>query len=359
MYNDKLNSAFDQLDSIWEEAWNKEKQSKSLQLYQDQATSIKPSTEVVINGHIVNLETPFMAPQEFIAKIPPNISGIYIIQYCNPKHELPVYYVGKSVDMRLRTRVHFLQCPKRDAKLLHNTIRAHYNTNKDWFKIAVLCYAPPEELSSLERQYIKQLQVFGQGTGLNLTNGGDGGSGGKVSAQLYSKIIKALKETEASIEDIARAADCNQNIIDRINQGTHWRSAQADYKHDADGAPIPIRSEEERRRIGRNSHRLSVGKLWQVIQSISSADGNTTQTVLGAAKTKIDAFRAFVLPAQKAFGTDQDAILRTQGTFRKGGGSSTFRAKDGSIRKYIPRVVSIEPMPVSWQTIFGETNSIK
>lgn len=362
MYNSRLSSAFDQLDRIWEEAWNREKQSKSLQLYQDQATNAKVGTDAVINGHLVTLETPFMSPEEFMNKIPPNTPGIYIIQYRNPGHEFPAYYVGKSVDMRMRTRVHFIHCPERDSRLLHNKIRAHYETHKDWFKIAVLSFTTRQTLPNLERMYIKQLQVYSrkdQGIGLNLTRGGDGGRGGKVSAQLYSKIIKALRETEASISDIARATECDQNIIDQINQGIHWRSMQSDYEHDPEGCPIPIRSEEERRRIGSNNQRHLIGKLWRVIQRVTHANSNITQTVLGEAKTKIDAFLAFVLPTQKALGTDQGAILKTLGTFKKGGGSATFRAADESIRKYIPIAVPTETAQVSWETIFGEPDSIK
>jgi hypothetical protein len=69
--------------------------------------------------------------------MPKRTSGIYLIKYKCPEYGAQ-YYVGKSVDIRYRTHVHFNLCPMRDSKLLHNKIREHYKGNPERFSIAIL-----------------------------------------------------------------------------------------------------------------------------------------------------------------------------------------------------------------------------
>ena len=208
----------------------------------------------LINGVSVNLMREFQHPDQLRDCLPSRTAGIYLIRYIHPKHGAQ-YYVGKSVDIKYRTHVHFNRCPERDSNLLHKKIKAHYKcTTPERFSIAVLEESTDvEALNDLEKHWIKTLNTYhlvNKTNGLNLTQGGDGSGKAKVTPEVYNIIIDKLQNTTLSFNDIAHPGedaiyDLDRNIVRLINRGEHWLST-GDRQY-------PIRSQEEVGEIGRKS----------------------------------------------------------------------------------------------------------
>lgn len=190
-----------------------------------------------INGIEVVLKRNFQPPVKLIKDVPKRTSGIYLIKYECPDSG-PQYYVGKSVDIAYRTHVHFIKCPAKDSKLLHNKIKAHYKSNPERFSVAILeeCSAI-DELNKLERYWIAKLNTchaHNETGGLNLTLGGDGSGTPRVTPEIYNKIIKELKRDPSdpewkTVTDIAAYVVAPEKALSRktiyyVNNGQHYLS---------------------------------------------------------------------------------------------------------------------------------------
>lgn len=213
-----------------------------------------PVDEVTINGEPVVFVRNFQPPEQLM-NLPKRTSGIYLIRYNCPENG-PQYYVGKSVDIAYRTKVHFIKCPDRDSVLLHEIIQKYYKSNPERFSIAVLAEnIPGDDLSDLEKEWIKNLHTFfysNKTRGLNLTHGGDGGGHAKVTVELFNKIVAELQrskddpewKTQTEIADIYLATtkddgsktDVVKTVV-LINKGEHFLCTDADLD-------FPIRSVE-------------------------------------------------------------------------------------------------------------------
>jgi hypothetical protein len=184
----------------------------------------------------------FQSPEQLMNNLPKRTSGIYLIRYNCPENG-PQYYVGKSVDIKHRTHVHFDLCPLRDSRLLHEIIRKHYKSNPERFSIAVLAEnIPGDNLSDLEIEWVEKLHTFfysNRTRGLNLTYGGDGGGHPKVTVEIYNKIVAELQrpkddpewKTQTEIADIYLAStkdDGSKTDVDKtvilINHGEYFLS---------------------------------------------------------------------------------------------------------------------------------------
>lgn len=203
--------------------------------------------ETILSG--ITLKRNFQHPDQLISSIPSRTSGIYLIKYEHPE-DGPQYYVGKSVDIKYRTHVHFDLCPLRDSRLLHLKIKRHYKqTVPERFSIATLEEGVAiEELNELEIHWIKTLDTYhlaNKTGGLNLTRGGDGGGRGTVTPKIYMSIIDMLENTEKAIADIAREHKIDRKNVYLINHGWHWLST-------SDRA-YPIRSEEQNKEYGQRA----------------------------------------------------------------------------------------------------------
>jgi hypothetical protein len=203
---------------------------------------------VTINGvDDIHLAKGFQDPDQLIASEPKRASGIYLIEYNSPTDGFQ-YYVGKSVDLPYRTYVHFNKHPERDSKLLHNKIAAHYTSEPERFKIAILEYNSRDYLCEQEKHWIETLNTYNKTNelgGLNLTRGGEGGNGGKLTPEMYMSIINMLENTEEAEAAIARKHGINRKNVYLINHGWHWLST-------SDRA-YPIRSEEQNKEFGKRA----------------------------------------------------------------------------------------------------------
>ena len=91
-----------------------------------------------INGVTVSLKRNFQHPEQLMSNMPKRTPGIYLIKYEHSEYGAQ-YYVGKSVDIKYRTHVHFNRCPEKDSRLLHQKIKRHYKcTVPERFSISIL-----------------------------------------------------------------------------------------------------------------------------------------------------------------------------------------------------------------------------
>jgi hypothetical protein len=209
-----------------------------------------------VNGVTVSLKRNFQHPDQLISNMPKRTPGIYLIKYNHPENGAQ-YYVGKSVDIKYRTHIHFNICPENDSRLLHQKIKRHYKrTVPERFSIAILEEGVAiEELNKLEAYWIEALDTYhltNKTIGLNLTRGGDGGGRATVTPAIYDAIVDRLENTTLSIQDIAAdpSIDKDKKIVYLVNNGLHWLST-GDRNY-------PIRDRETTAAIGQETHDTKV-----------------------------------------------------------------------------------------------------
>lgn len=111
------------------------------------------------------------------------ISGIYkITNEINGKA-----YIGQSNDIHRRWKEH--RC-KHSWKSNHVIYRAFKKYGIDNFTFEIVCECDIENLSNMERHYIKQFGTFGNG--YNETEGGEGISGFRHSEETKRKLSEAV-----------------------------------------------------------------------------------------------------------------------------------------------------------------------
>ena len=122
-------------------------------------------------------------------------SGIYCIE--NKANNTK--YVGKSIELNNRWDKHIsgLRRNKHDNKYLQNSWNKH---GEDSFIFYILEECDKSVLSEREIYYIKELNTK-RPDGYNLTDGGDGGLGGKVSKKTRIKMSQRTKNRFSNPEN--------------------------------------------------------------------------------------------------------------------------------------------------------------
>jgi group I intron endonuclease len=118
-------------------------------------------------------------------------SGIYLIKSANDR-----MYIGRSVSMRHRFYGHKNNSSNRT--ILGRSINKH-KIESHKFSVITVCENNEMLLNDLEKHYIRLYNTFGSKHGMNMTSGGEGNSGYKLSQSAKDKIGAANKGTKASV----------------------------------------------------------------------------------------------------------------------------------------------------------------
>lgn len=125
------------------------------------------------------------------------ICGVYKIEHIVSGR----CYVGLSVDIAARWRMHTFDAKKSDG-YLYRAIRKYGIAN---FVFAVLEECPRDLLSEREKFWIKELAAFGSGFNLN-----EGGTAPLQSAETRKKTSDALKGRKKTAEHNAKVSAANK-----------------------------------------------------------------------------------------------------------------------------------------------------
>jgi len=144
--------------------------------------------------------------------------GIYAIYFDQHPNE---FYIGRSTNLYVRQQEHksALIANRHVNKKLQNYYNKYGMPN---FEILELAH--PDNLKELEIQYIQEFDSFK--TGLNLTNGGEGGGYGegvhssKHTEDKYVEVLKYLATTTFSTSKISEITGVSRDIIKHISGGS-------------------------------------------------------------------------------------------------------------------------------------------
>lgn len=131
----------------------------------------------------------------------PAVCGLYLIRHRESGKE----YVGKSVNIRRRLSAH--RRGVSGAKYLLRAIRA---SGAGAFECAVYATGTDAEMLALEVRVIAERGTLAPG-GFNLTVGGEGATGWKMTPEQLEKSTAAARGRVRSAETRARMADANRN----------------------------------------------------------------------------------------------------------------------------------------------------
>lgn len=154
-------------------------------------------------------------------------------------------YVGKDGKLPRRPNQH-LNGKDNSCKHIHNAIMKY---GKDAFHIEIVRYPniSPEALAEVEKWKIRQLDSFHNG--YNLTEGGDGTSGYKHTAEFKAKIGQLNRQ-----HNLRRISDGTHKFLDGNISREVQRQRVADGTHNFLGGDI--QREVHRRRISDGTHKL-------------------------------------------------------------------------------------------------------
>ena len=124
------------------------------------------------------------------------ICGIYKIT--SPSGKI---YIGKSADIKLRWKKYLRLNCKMQTKL-YNSLQKH-GAEKHQFEIIHIC--KEEDLSDLEKHYIKLYDCFQTKDGLNLRAGGEGGKISIETRNRMSEIRKGMVFSESHKKNLSKA----------------------------------------------------------------------------------------------------------------------------------------------------------
>ena len=183
-------------------------------------------------------------------------------------------YIGQSINIETRRRRHISDSyyPKSKAynTAFHSAIREYGSDN---FDFEVLCICKQEELDTLETFYIKKFNTIVP-NGYNMTSGGES----RKYQSLFSdadirEIIKELKETIDSADEIAERWGCSASLIKKISYGEQYRLEDEEY---------PIRDQNHIHQIRQKysyfngdtnpSAKLSIAIVEDIVKDLLSTD---------------------------------------------------------------------------------------
>ena len=119
-------------------------------------------------------------------KLLPNINVIYVL--CDPITN-NIRYVGKAVNLYIRIRKHFNQSRLIKPNHKNNWIKSLLSNNQ---KPTVLIIEECLDEDSLNRAEIKWIKYYKE-LGCDLTNGTEGGDGGRMSPESIAKMSNSKK----------------------------------------------------------------------------------------------------------------------------------------------------------------------
>lgn len=144
-------------------------------------------------------------------------TGIYILQFKGTDKA----YIGKSLSLENRLHSHVWRM--RNGCASKKMQQAYNQYGEPWLEVLQEC--PPEELDSLERQYIVEFNCIQEG--FNTSPGGEAGniSTGESSSRAiftndkYLEVLELLVNTNFSRYKIAELTGVTVSIISHISSG--------------------------------------------------------------------------------------------------------------------------------------------
>lgn len=148
------------------------------------------------------------------------IIGIYMITNTINGHK----YVGQSVDIYRRWRDH--RNFKEKSNILSKAIRKHGLEN---FKFEILKECEINELDKYEIFFINKYNTYSDGYNATLGGAGTHGFALKISETTLKEIVKDLKDSTLTQNEIASKFDLGIDTISEINQGKTRRLPNVTY----------------------------------------------------------------------------------------------------------------------------------
>ena len=118
-----------------------------------------------------------------------NRSGLYIFYRNNEENEFCVY-IGQAKNLLQRTAQHLTGYKKKNPTHIDKSLFKHKlysETNKNGWKVAILKFAPQEELDQLEQEYISKYQNINCKI-YNVTGGGQLDKAEDINARMQLKL---------------------------------------------------------------------------------------------------------------------------------------------------------------------------
>lgn len=133
----------------------------------------------------------------------PNNNVIYCL--CDPITE-QVRYVGKTVNLYDRIKKHYKKSELKNKTHKNNWILSLIKNN---FRAKVFVLEECDDLEQLNNAEIKWIKFYKE-SGSNLTNGTEGGTGGKMSPESIEKIRNSKRGKKLSEEHKKRISEGNK-----------------------------------------------------------------------------------------------------------------------------------------------------
>lgn len=303
-------------------------------------------SDVIIKGKTYEFMTPFLPVDRLYTKEFAR-PGIYIWRQDSSN----TYYVGQAGDIQKRTKTHS-RAPIRDSKKLHNAIRAHGTSA---FTVAVIefCSANRQELNSLEKHWIAELNTFWDRNDFNLTPGGEGGKGGTLTRENFEVLVEQLRQTgpdALTFAELGRYWGYNESNIRKMNQGDPiYIKAYGEEL----GITFPIRTKEgidqtgQAKKIQNNPQT----KRWNLIVTYGRLNERGSyeevgKEILGTFMGKTNAWQKVVEIEKTKYGTSDEELLSVKGSFdtsSKGAAANISKLSNKSGAKGVRRY-TVEPV---------------
>lgn len=140
-------------------------------------------------------------------------------------------YIGQSINIGRRWTAHKTHY-KNDSYSDYNCplYRAMRKYGIENFKFEIVEQCESEKLNEREKYWISYYRTFNPEKGYNLTAGGqDSANYTILSQQEVDEIVKLLRETSLTQQEIAAQFNITYHTICDINLGNTWKDEQIDY----------------------------------------------------------------------------------------------------------------------------------